>query len=120
MRKLVLFHLFPCVSEVMGHHHSQVLEGGQHKEMLYILIPLTAINCVCTGGQAYLSVEKYESKNNRLEDDIQFEFKTSKHIGLIMYAGGNKDSIEVAYKDGNVLMYNINLGRGICNFTTIF
>ena len=67
---------------------------------------------MCTGGQAYLSVEKYESKNNRLEDDIQFEFKTSKHSGLIMYAGGTRDSIELAYKDGNVFMYNINLGRG--------
>ena len=76
-----------------------------------VFIPLTAIDCVCTGGQAYLSVDKYDGKNKRLKDDIQFVFKTSQLSGLIMYAGGDRDSIEMAYKDGNVFMYNIKLDK---------
>jgi len=72
-----------------------------------------AIDCVCTEGQTYFTVDKYDGKNNREKDEIQFEFKTSQLSGLIMYAGGTRDSIEVAYKEGNVFMYNTNLGRGV-------
>ena len=67
---------------------------------------------MCTGGQAYFAVPNYDGKNNIFKDDIQFEFKTSQPSGLIMYAGGDRDSIEVAYKDGNVVMFNIDLQVG--------
>jgi len=68
------------------------------------------IGCVCTDSQAYFTVDNYDGLvKNTEEDDIRFEFKTSKSKGLIMYAGGTKDSIEVAYKEGNVFMYNIDL-----------
>ena len=76
------------------------------------MIPWTAIDCVCTEGQTYFTVDKYDGKNNREKDDIRLEFKTSQPKGLIMYAGGTRESIEVAYKDGNVFMYNIDLGAG--------
>ena len=75
------------------------------------MIPWTAIDCVCTEGQTYFTVDKYDDKNNREKDDIRFEFKSSQPDGLIMYAGGDRDSIEMAYKDGNVFMYNIKLDK---------
>ena len=80
------------------------------------MIRLTDIGCVCTDSQAYFTVDNYDGLvKNTEEDDIRFEFKTSKSKGLIMYAGGTKDSIEVAYKEGNVFMYNIDLYGGKTN-----
>jgi len=93
---------------------AQMMESGTaQKSSIYILIPWTAIDCVCTEGQTYFTVDKYDGKNNREKDEIQFEFKTSQLSGLVMYAGGTRDSIEVAYKEGNVFMFNTNLGRGM-------
>ena len=68
---------------------------------------------MCTTGLGYVTVDSYKPKNNRTQDDIRFEFKSSQSSGMIMYAKGYyKDYIYIGYKDSKVFMYHIELGTG--------
>lgn len=49
----------------------------------------------------------------RAQDDIHFEFKSSKPSGTIMFVQGNySDRIYVEYDHGDELVYRVNLGKG--------
>ena len=68
---------------------------------------------MCTEGLSYITINNYKSRNNRKQDDIRFEFKSSQSSGMIMYAkGSHRDYIYVAYKDSRVFMFHIDLGTG--------
>lgn len=68
---------------------------------------------MCTSGLSYITIGNYKPRNNRKQDDVRFEFKSSQSSGMIMYARGlHRDYIYVAYKDGNVFMFHIDLGTG--------
>ena len=72
-----------------------------------------AARCVCTEGLSHITINNYKSRNNRKQDDIRFEFKSSQSSGMIMHAkGSHRDYIYVAYKDSRVFMFHINLGTG--------
>ena len=69
--------------------------------------------CACTEGLSFITISNYKSRNNRRQDDIRFEFKSSQSSGMIMYAKGrHRDYIYVAYKDSRVFMFHTDLGTG--------
>ena len=79
--------------------------------------------CFCTSGLGYVTIDNYETKKDRQQDDIILEFKSNQSSGLIMYAKGlNNDFIHVGYKDSNVFMYHTDLGAGnqLASFRAVF
>ena len=91
-------------------------KGRRHRQQYIITFPcvyLSSGRCVCTSGLSYITIDNYKSRNNRTQDDVRFEFKSSQSSGMIMYAKGiHRDSIYVAYKDSRVFMLYIDLGTG--------
>ncbi|KAL9988969.1 hypothetical protein ACROYT_G003468 [Oculina patagonica] len=70
-------------------------------------------SCVCTSGDSYISIDNYQPKKNRAEDDIRFEFKSDMTgPGVIMWAQGDIDHLSVGYYQSRQLFYNIDLGSG--------
>ena len=68
---------------------------------------------MCTSGLSYITIDSYKPRNNRNQDDVRFEFKSSQSSGMIMHAKGmHRDFIYVAYKDSRVFMLYIDLGTG--------
>lgn len=68
---------------------------------------------MCTSGLSYVMIDNYKPRNDRKQDDVRFEFKTSQSSGMIMYAkGSHRDYIHVGYKDSRVFMFHIDLGTG--------
>ena len=75
---------------------------------------------MCSSGLSYITIDNYKPRNNRSQDDVRFEFKSSQSSGMIMYAKGiHRDFIYVAYKDNRVFMLHIDLGTGN-GFVTFF
>ena len=75
---------------------------------------------MCTSGLSYITIDNYKSRNNRTQDDIRFEFKSSQSTGMIMHAKGiHRDFLYVAYKDSRVFMLYTDLGTGN-EFVTFF
>lgn len=87
--------------------------------MMYNITRLQQGRCACTEGLSYITINNYKSRNNRKQDDIRFEFKSSQSSGMIMYAKGrHRDYIYVAYKDSRVFMFHIDLGTGEAKLET--
>jgi len=88
-------------------------------QLTYNITKLQQGRCVCTSGLSYITIGNYKPRNNRKQDDVRFEFKSSQSSGMIMYARGlHRDYIYVAYKDGNVFMFHIDLGTGEAKLET--
>lgn len=70
-------------------------------------------NCACFSGSSYVTVENYEDEKAREQDDIHFEFKSSKPFGTIMFVKGTyDDQIHVEYNHNDELTYLVDLGKG--------
>lgn len=85
----------------------------QEKLLNIISIACEESNCGCFSGSSYITVKNYEDKKARAQDDIHFEFKSSKPSGTIMFVQGNySDHIYVGYDHGDRLVYRVDLGKG--------